>query len=233
MIGILHHLGLGDHIMLNGLVRHYAETYQVVVFILQNQKDSIEFMYKDLKNVSCFILRSNIHSEFINDIKMPILRLATYGIDESAWKYFTETNLSTWAHLPYFQARVNPEYMRTKFYVDRNLEREENLFEQLGLKNKEYIFVHTDSRHKDHIVETEYFIFSPNNSVEPFNIFDYLKILENAKEIHCMNSGWVWLVELMKIGSNKTNFLKCLLAHTHYSPEVIKMAFTESIWTFV
>lgn len=54
MIGILHHLGLGDHIMLNGLVRHYAETWQeVVVFIMQNQKETVEFMYKDLKK--CFM----------------------------------------------------------------------------------------------------------------------------------------------------------------------------------
>ena len=229
MIGILHHLGLGDHIMLNGLVRHYAETCQVVVFILQNQKDSIEFMYKDLKNVSCFVLRSNIHSEFINDIKIPILRLASYSIPEHIWVQLTcgEDAISNWAHLPYTQARVNPVYMRTKFHIDRNIDKENCLFEQYGLKNKEYIFVH------NHDVESKYFIFKPDNTINPFNIFDYLKILENAKEIHCVNSSWAWVVELVKIGSNKTNFLKCLLAHDYFPPSTVKTVFTDVRWTFI
>ena len=29
---ILHHLGLGDQIMLNGMVRHFAKTDNVVIF---------------------------------------------------------------------------------------------------------------------------------------------------------------------------------------------------------
>ena len=231
-IGILHHLGLGDHIMLNGLVRHYAETFKVVVFILQNQKDSIEFMYKDLLNVSCFILKNNISSDFRTDIQnlcIPILQLATYSIPEPIWVQLThgEHAISNWAHLPYTQAKVNPEYMRTKFYINRNFDRENCLFEQLGLKNKEYIFVH------NHNVESKYFIFKPDNTINPFNIFDYIKVLENAKEIHCVNSSWAWVVELVKIGSNKTNFLKCLLAHDYYPPSTVKTVFTDTRWTFI
>jgi hypothetical protein len=38
---ILHHLGLGDQIMLNGMVRHFAETDTVRIFVKRCHEDSV------------------------------------------------------------------------------------------------------------------------------------------------------------------------------------------------
>jgi hypothetical protein len=50
---ILHHLGLGDQIMLNGMVRHFAETDNVVIFAKRcHERDRVidlqtdKFVYK-------------------------------------------------------------------------------------------------------------------------------------------------------------------------------------------
>jgi hypothetical protein len=77
-------------------------------------------------------------------------------------------------------------------------------------------------------------VFNPDPSESPFNVFDYLGVLENAKEIHCINSSWAWVVELFKIGSNKTNFFNCSLANSasFQPPSTVKMVFTDSRWTF-
>ena len=50
MITILHHLGLGDAIMLNGMVRHFAEMEEVCIFVQKQHLVSVEFMYRDIKD---------------------------------------------------------------------------------------------------------------------------------------------------------------------------------------
>jgi hypothetical protein len=48
MITILHHLGLGDAIMLNGMVRHFAEDEEVCIFVQKHHLESVQFMYRDI-----------------------------------------------------------------------------------------------------------------------------------------------------------------------------------------
>jgi hypothetical protein len=184
-------------------------------------------------------LETNMRNVLFNYVNCgcDILPLATYGMQDNVWKGVAHGSnpLATWAHIPYFQAKVNPEYMKTKFYVKRDPEREQALMDRHGLTGKEYIFVHNEpDRHSLHVVQSKYPIFNPDTKESPFNVFDYLGVLENAKEIHCINSSWAWVVELFKIGSNKTNFLNCTLANsTSFQPaSTVKMVFTDDRWTF-
>ena len=52
MILIHHHLGLGDHIVCNGLVRNLIQKNQIYgIFVKKHNVDNVMFMYKDLKNL--------------------------------------------------------------------------------------------------------------------------------------------------------------------------------------
>jgi hypothetical protein len=238
---VLNHLGIGDHVMINGLVRHLAETEKSVSVVgLEKHKESLEFMYRDNPKIKVKTVKTTAARDVWGATQGfdKVLPLATYGIHENNWKQLTygDAPLSTWCHLPYFQAKVNPEYMRTKFYFERDHEREDAFYKKMGLEGQDYIFVHNEpDRHRENIVQSPYKVFNPDVKISPFNIFDYLKILENAKEIHCINSGWPWVVELFKIGSHKTNFMHCpkSLYNDYYPPDNIKMVFTENIWTFL
>jgi hypothetical protein len=64
-------------------------------------------------------------------------------------------------------------------------------------------------------------------------MFSYIWIIENAKEVHCMNSSYNWMIELMKLGNKKTNFFHLNVAHLYYTPDVVKSVFSDHIWTFV
>ena len=44
-ITIIHHLGLGDQIMLNGMVRHFAETNHVNLFIKSTHEEIYLVIY--------------------------------------------------------------------------------------------------------------------------------------------------------------------------------------------
>ena len=41
---VLHHLGLGDQIMLNGMIRHFAENEAVYTFCKRCHLESVDFM---------------------------------------------------------------------------------------------------------------------------------------------------------------------------------------------
>ena len=67
---IYHHLGLGDHIICNGIVRHYNEIFKsVTVFCKPHNFTNVEYMYRD--NGSIIILPIGEDSdivEYVNKI---------------------------------------------------------------------------------------------------------------------------------------------------------------------
>lgn len=237
-ITILHHLGLGDQIMLNGMVRHFAENEHVYLVCKNCHEESVKFMYRDICDKVSLVIVENTNPQEIWS-KLPkgsrVLPLATYGMENNVWYNFTQA--TNWAHGVYLQAKVNPLYMYTKFKVvqDSSI--------QLKPPTSDYIFVH-DDRERDRCinVNTDKFIYKPHAKVidenkeffhcENSNMFSYIWIIENAKEVHCMNSSYNWMIELMKLGDKKTNFFHLNVAHLYYKPDTVKSVFSDHVWTF-
>ena len=233
-ITIIHHLGLGDHIMLNGMARFMSSKgYKVNVVVRKNQSKSVKFMYRD-SDISVLVIQSD--DQIRNVIKGVPVCLATYGFDTNTYKYILEQNIGTWASVPYFQAGVNPEYMRTRFKVDRDYKREETFMKVLGVdEEEEFIFLHDAStRLVCPDINTSYKIIKAGEVYsDSFNIFDWLGVLEKAKEIHCVNSSFAWIVELCGVGKRETNFLHIKCAHQEHNIKSVKSVFTEDRWTFI
>ena len=238
-VTILHHLGLGDQIMLNGMVRHFAENEHVYIYCKKCHEDSVKFMYRDINDKVTLILVETTHIQEIRN-KIPsgsrIIPLATYGMDDASWTNYTKS--TNWAHGVYLQAKVNPLYMYTKFKViqDSSI--------QIVPPPKDYIFVHDDHERNRFInVDTDMFVYKPHSKLidkqqeffqcDNSNIFSYIWIIENAREVHCMNSSYNWMIELLKLGDKKTNFFHLNIAHLYYTPDIVKSVFSDHIWTFV
>ena len=50
---IYHHLGLGDHIICNAIVRNYAkDNDKIYLFVKPHNYKNVAFMYRDLKNLT-------------------------------------------------------------------------------------------------------------------------------------------------------------------------------------
>ena len=239
---ILHHLGLGDQIMLNGMVRHFAETDNVVIFAKRCHEESVRFMYRDIQDrVEIILLDTTNPNEIWSKVKGDVIPLATYGMDDKSWEFMTQGSgnvMSIWAHGVYIQAGINPKYMYSKFKVVRDKSRE------FTIKNENYIFVHDDPE-RDRVIDlqTDKFVYKPHSKItdnkqEFFqcdrpNIFDYITVIENADEVHCMNSSYNWMIELMNIGNPQKNFFHLDVAHKYYVPRTVKTVFSDEVWTFV
>lgn len=245
---ILHHLGLGDQIMLNGMVRHFAENDKVAIVVKKCHEDSVRFMYRDIADKVDLLLVENTNPQEIwskvskvSTRKEDVIALATYGIDDNGWAFMTQGQgsvMSNWAHGVYIQAGVNPRYMYSKFKVVRDKSKE------FTIDKENYIFVHDDPE-RDRVIDvkTDKFIYKPDSKLvdkkqEFFqcdrpNIFEYISVIENADEVHCMNSSYNWMIELMNLGNPKKNFFHLDVAHKYYGPRTVKTVFSNEVWTFV
>jgi len=237
-ITILHHLGLGDQIMLNGMVRHFAENENVNIFVKQNHEKSVEFMYKDIRDRVNIIPIDNVNPSYIRS-KIPkgsrVLPLATYGMNDATWNVYTSA--TNWAHGVYLQAKVNPLYMYSKFKIVRDPSSE------IQINKSDYIFVHDDHERNLHInINSDKFIYRPHSKIvdkknlffesNNYNIFDYVSLIENANEVHCIDSSYAWMIEMMKLGNKSKNFLHVSIKSA-YRDDIVKTVYNDQLWTFV
>lgn len=231
MLTILHHLGLGDAIMLNGMVRHFAEKDDVCIFIQKQHEDSVRFMYRDLTNIKIKLLNSTDAQEMWSQVEGQILPLATYKLPNQHWDFATSGPLSemvNWAHSIYIQAGIPPKYMYSKFKVVRDRDSE------IKYEHGDYAFIHDDVSRgmKIDTSHTNIYRVTRDRLDSNSNIFDYLTVIENASEVHCMDSCYAWMINMMEIGNPSKNFLH-LNVKGNYTHRMVKTVFGDDLWTHV
>lgn len=185
---IYHHLGLGDHIICNGLVRYYREIYSIItVFCKPHNFANVDYMYRDDENI--IILPIGEDSDVLNYIKINKIEQDVIKIgfeNMGAGSTFDEAFYSG-QHIPF-------DYRFSKFHFLRNYEKENEVFNNVNPENEDYIFIHGNiDRNK---IRKDLKII--DNPIE-FGIFDIIKIIENATEVHLMESSIRCLVNSLKI----------------------------------
>jgi hypothetical protein len=194
---IYHHLGLGDHIICNGLVREIiSNNEEYSLFVKPHNFDSIQFMYKDLPNLYFILADDRFCVEFLKNKEKKII----VGFD-------SHPNIP-WDEFFYFQHKIDFSKRWDSFKVTRDLDKELFLYDKLNPKNEEYILIH--SKGSDNIDRIDYSVFKEDVKkiyVEKHtnNIFDYLTLIEKAKEIHCIESSFQVMVDSFEL-NNKLYF---------------------------
>jgi hypothetical protein len=210
-VTLLTHLGLGDCIECNGMVRYYADLYEKVnIFAKEQYYDMVEQMYEDDDSIS---VNKVIGSEFECFFRFLEQTGATDVVIPGFNSY--EGNLHMFEQLLmgpaeafYFLAEV-PWRMRVeKFYFKRDASKEKKVLEKLNPNNEKYIFVHDDPDRGYNIdIESEYKIIRNDKSL---NLLDMVGLFENAEEIHCMSSSILCLIDCLSL---KVKFPPLFLHH--------------------
>jgi hypothetical protein len=121
-------------------------------------------------------------------------------------------------------AKLPYEKKYTSFYFQRNLEEEEKAFNKLNEKNEKYIFVHDDeSRGYKIDIQSNFKIIKNDPSI---NLFNLIKIFENAEEIHCMSSSVLCLLDCL---THTINFKKLFL-HKNIRNNIIDHSSLNKKW---
>lgn len=189
-------MGLGDHIICNAIVRNYAQQNdKIYLFVKPHNFENVKFMYRDLNNINYLIGDDNYaenyikNNNIINLLKIGFEKLdRTIKFDESFYK----------------SIGMNFEKKWTDFYIDRDYKREKDLFNNINLKENEYIFINDDPQRGFNINRN---IINKNSSIItsdiPYPLFDLCYLIENALEIHLMESSIKCLSDHLDIKTDK------------------------------
>lgn len=192
------HLGLGDIILCNGLIRNVCKQKQhVTIFCKPKYYVSVSYMLRDLQNLNILPYDDTQAIEHIQNIsKDNVYYVGHHNIDNLIQTF-------TFDECFYKQIGLNFERRWSDFFILRDINLEDSFFKQVAPKQP-YVFIHDDFDRGFHIDETyvnkNLQIFRPTISD---NIFKYCKIIENASEIHCMDSSFKHIVDSLPIQHNK------------------------------
>ncbi len=211
------HQGLGDHILCNGLYRSLSMDYEKVVIPVKSKNfDSVKRMLSDLDNVQIVRIADNLEKWFMRFfvlrakiVSTKTVLLGKYGIDFFLDGVRFDENF-------YIQAQIPFEYRWENFLVVRDQRREEALFARLGCGNEPYIFLHEDPARgflidKSKLPGTHH-VVRPLPNPNEFSLFEYRLVLENAVEIHVIESAFAAFIESMNLNVAK-------FAHRYARPE--------------
>ena len=192
---ILPHLGLGDYLVCNGLIRNLIkDDEKYVLFTNKNYKETIEFMFRDIKNLSYSLVPA---VEFNRQYIQPYIKEQSYNlilIGYDAMDYVTSAD-----KMFYKQHKIDFNKRWADFYVERDFERETKIFNYYNVKENEYIFLHEGgSDNKSFVnrtkIKSNLKIVSPEKDLTK-NIFDYCYLIEHASEIHVIESSFLFLID--------------------------------------
>lgn len=186
-IYIHHHLGLGDHICMNGLVRLYAEKYNVFLFCKEQNLDCVSFMYRDA-GINLMPIhqdgRWNISEEISAANAIAGVKLFRIGFDKVSDIRKNNPNLGCdeWF---YMQCGIDYSVRFDGFYLERDYSEEERVYNKLNPNDEDYIFVHDDAQ-RGYNIDVEGRVV--RNDVSE-NLFYMGLVIERAKEVHLMESS--------------------------------------------
>jgi hypothetical protein len=138
----------------------------------------------DDNEVESYISNNNLHNDLI---KVGFDRLWFGGPKTFDIGFYNSVNI------PF-------DYRFSKFNFERDYENEKNIMEELNPNNEEYVFIHDDINRGFSIdrnkIRTDLKIIENNTK---YNFFNMIGIIENAKEVHLMQSSFKDLINSFTI----------------------------------
>jgi len=161
-------------------------------------------MYRDLDNLKILQMEDAEVKNFISLNPDNNYIIAGHGPFEIIYR--DPKNTLCIDEIFYKLAEVPIENKRSEFFVLRDLQKEKEIFKQLGLSEGErFAFVHDSAQRKITKNLPDMKIIRPLN-IE-WTLFDFLYTIEKAEEIHCVNSSFFCLIDCLETIKKEKMFL--------------------------
>jgi len=199
---IHHHLGLGDHVICNGLIRFLSGKEDIKLFCKTQNEFNVKLMYSDNSNINIISVYNDFEAERIVNGSRNYIRLGV-GLNHN----YPRDMETQWDKVFYHQIDIDFYHSWTSFKYNKPIS-------QNPVPSKPYIFLcnqgsdgidRLDYTKIDHSLQKVY-----SNSG---NFFDNIDLIQNATEIHCINSAYIHLIDRIEIPTTiklfyHKNFLK-------------------------
>jgi len=200
-IYIYHHLGLGDHILCNAIVREKAKEYDnVYLFCKPRNVKNVRFMYRDLPNIKLLPQDDKGVFEYMNIFKNN--NYLIIGITREWFNKFNSGEFDTFDEGFYKSINMPFKYKWDKFYLKRDINNEKDIYKKINPNSEEFIFVHDDKEmgrsFRDDLIEKGLKIIRLSEHKD-IGLFEFLYTIEKAKEVHVMNSSLMCLIDTIQL----------------------------------
>tara|TARA_R100000951_G_scaffold110922_1_gene109343 strand:+ start:267 stop:956 length:690 start_codon:yes stop_codon:yes gene_type:complete len=195
---IYHHLGMGDHIVCNGLLRHinlHNLNKKIGLVVKNKNKKNVDRMYDNAVDIIPIGFEDDL--DFTNycdknNIKTSVIKL---GFNKMQGNF--DSSFYNCANVP-FKERWECWSLR------RDLQQEERITKELNIQG-DYIFVHDSySGGKFNInIKSQLPQITPRFLKCEQSIFDWIGVMERAKEIHCVNSSFIHIANSYNFNNKK------------------------------
>ena len=204
-IFVKHHLGLGDCIIHNGMIRKTLEDNKdsIVYCSCKNHNyENIKYMYRDSPNIVVL----NMDDMETNE------HLRTTYYDKIVYPHFDKGSIYDYNKYGddafYLKVGMDPKIKKTHFFIDRDLSREKKLYNEIvsQIKSNDYIFIHEKPEENILIDRDKIKNNLPIVTAKPeYSFFDLLYVIEMAKEVHVISSCFLSFFMVKKINKNIFN----------------------------
>ena len=204
-VGLLSHMGLGDHIVCNGMVRHFVKQYNLIIYVKHQYIDSVRHMFRDLGPQLKIVAVKDDHEAWARQEPKTIRSGIFYG---PTWD-----STKLWCKSFYANVGLDHSVMRSEYFLLRSRDVEEKFYKKCieHIGSDKYIVVHDDpERYSSIHVDTDMPVIRIGRGqfpIESSSIFDYCTLIERAQEYHGFDSSFMWLVELGRLRPKETTFL--------------------------
>ena len=194
------HMGLGDHIICNGLIHELQKRYseKLGIFSKIRNTPSVEFMYRHNPNIEVISVNGdNDVIKYCNDHDIDCIKIGHENLNI----FLSDKN---WPKSFYNQMGVDFDKRWSSFFVERDIESETKLYDLKNPNKEKYALIHSIS--SSGVGKIDYSIIDPDLlkievSKETHTIFDYITLILNATEIHCIDSSFIHLVDSFDLDS--------------------------------
>lgn len=189
----LGHLGLGDHIICQGMINRIASLYDRFFIISKpHNVSSVLHMCKDINNVIVRAAKDDTEARYISSqLEGDKLNIGVFG---EGW-HFKENGFDE-----VFYEQLGMNISESFNWEAQDGDQGEDVLRKL-YPERDFCFVHDDPSRGYHInPQTDLPIV--RNTIQSQTVFDYLPLLREAKEIHCMDSSFALMIDRSNIAEN-------------------------------
>lgn len=190
---VYHHLGLGDHFICNGLVNKLSESCDKLYLMCKsNNYETVRCLYED-NNIIDVVKIYDENTDIKLFEKFKNINITLVG--------FSDFNNKTFDQSFYTNIGLDFSIRYSYFKLPTNKTNSEFLFNKLQLKEP-YIVIHCESSECNYNlnINSNFNKFYIKRSITN-NLLDYIDIINNASEIHCIDSSVYHLVDSLKLSS--------------------------------
>lgn len=216
------HLGLGDHFTCNGMTREIAKRCDLMVMVVkENNIKVVTRMFSDIKHLHLLPVVGSMDYSDTQHIQDAFALMGFFQSRGYEIKSVGEFNPGTFKRdhrkydeIFYNQVDIPFEKRWESFDCPRDKNAEQRMFtECFDLTEGNYIFLHDDpvregNKAGSRVINRELLpkdvkIITPHQKFWDADILDYRYVLENALEIHCVNSSFSDMMDAFDLSKVK------------------------------